>query len=345
MKIWFAIVLAVALSGPVCADDIVKLRAAMEQPGRHHLSMSVGTKEQQSFIPMTAIVGEAKGPTLLVLSGIHGSEHAPIVASQRLATTLSPSEISGTVLLVHIANMPAYLGRTIYTSPVDGKNLNRVFPGDEEGTLSEQIAYILTNQIYPLADVVLDMHSGDGNEDLKPMWVGYYNRAGSPDVVARSRAIAFAFGFEHIVEFQWQLTDRRAAIWAGSAAVALGIPSIDVEAGGQNTVAADAVEAIEAGVRRTMAHLKMTTASFPPIEKQAVIKDRTWISTPQDGSWIPRKKAGERINKGELIGYLTDWHGRKVFEARAPESGVLLLILTAPPVRKGETVAIIARVD
>lgn len=327
------------------AESISALHVALEQPGKHHLNLPIGDNNQRTFMPITAVVGSTPGPTLLVLSGVHGSEHSPIVASQRLASVMDPSTISGAVIFVHIANMPAYLGRTIYTSPADGKNLNRLFPGNRNGTLTDRIAFTLTDQLYPLADAVLDMHSGDGNEDLYPNWVGYYEQAGDPAVIAGSKALAFAFGFEHIVPFQWALTDAANAIWAGSAAVAQGIPSIDVEAGGKNIVSNDAVAAIEEGIRRTLAHMNMTKERFPPITEQKLITARTWISAPQDGSWVALKKAGERVLKDEVLGYLTDFYGRKVFTAKAPEDGLLLLIVTAPPVQKGETVAIVAQTE
>jgi len=332
------------LSLSAYAGDATTLKTALSETGRHQLSLAVSSSEsEQTFIPITVITGKKEGPTLLVLSGVHGSEYAPIAATQRLAQQLEPATISGKVIFVHIANMPAYLGRTIYTSPVDQKNLNRLFPGKSDGTLSDRIAFTLTNQVYPLADAVLDMHSGDGNEDLSPNWVGYYGNAGNKSVIAKSRAMAFAFGFEHIVEFQWQLGETSDAIWAGSAAVALGIPSIDVEAGGKNVVDLEIVSAIETGIRRTLAHLKMISDDFPAIEQQTVITDRTWIAAPQDGTWVGIKQAGTRVTEGELIGYLTDFHGRRVLEARAPHDGLLLLTLTAPPVREGETLAIIAK--
>ena len=338
-------VLATLFSLSAQADGIAALHHALEEPGRHHIKLSVAHPDQPTTLPITAIVGKQQGPTLLVLSGVHGSEYAPIVAGQRLAQEIEPSSMTGTVIFVHITNLPAYLGRAIYTSPADGKNLNRLFPGKPNGSLSERIAFVLTNQLYPLADAVLDLHSGDGNEDLSPMWVGYYGKAGDQQVIEKSRAMAFAFGLDYIVEFQWQLTDPAKAIWAGSAAIAQGIPSIDVEAGGKNVVNDDAVAAIESGVRRVLTHLRMTTQSHPPTPQPTIIRDRTSITAPQDGSWITLVQAGEPIAEGALIGYLTDWHGRKLFEARAPHAGLVLLTLTAPPVRAGETLAVIALVN
>ena len=85
-------------------------------------------------IPFTIIRGRSAGPTLLLVAGTHGAEYVPIVALQRLRSALDPATLTGTVLLVHVANMPSYLGRTVYYSPADGKNLNRVFPGKADGT-------------------------------------------------------------------------------------------------------------------------------------------------------------------------------------------------------------------
>ena len=142
--------------------------------------------------------------------------------------------------------------------------------------------------------------------------------------------------------FQWELKDRSSAIWAGSAAVALGIPSIDIEAGGRGIIDEDAIAKIEEGFHRIVAHLGISKQTYPTLENQRIIFDRESIKAPQDGSWVPVKHAGGDVTEGELLGYVTDLHGRKVFEARSPKDGLLMLILSAPPVRKGETLATIA---
>ena len=324
------------------ADRVSALHDALATAGRTHLELVVGDSSESTLIPITVLTGRKDGPTLLVLSGIHGSEYAPIIASQRLAPAIDETKLSGSVIFVHMANLPAYLGRTIYISPADDKNLNRLFPGDAEGTLSDQIAYFLTTELYPLADAVLDVHSGDGNEQLIPSWTGYYGKAGTMEVIAASRAMAHAFGIQHIVEFQWELTGRDAAIWAGSAAIAMGIPSIDVEAGGMGMIDEPAIAQIMEGIRRVMAHLEISAETFAPLPEPVIIRERSYLRSPQDGSWMPLVDAGERVAKGQLIGFVTDWHGRRVFEARAPIDGLLLLRLEAPPVRKDETLAVIA---
>src|SRR5437773_8729490 len=92
-------------------------------------------------IPITIVRGAQPGPTLALIAGTHGSEVAPIVALERVRPMIDPATLRGTVLIVHVANLPSFLGRTIYYSPIDGKNLNRVYPGKPDGTVSERIAY------------------------------------------------------------------------------------------------------------------------------------------------------------------------------------------------------------
>jgi len=342
MRIYVALVVLTCLINTALASETAQVHQALKETGRHQLNLLVGAPDQQTILPITVVTGSNQGRTLLVLAGVHGSEYAPIVATQRLAVKIAPGDMSGSVIFVHIANLPAYLGRTVYTSPVDGKNLNRLFPGNENGGLSERIAYTLSNELYPLADALLDVHSGDGNEDLRPFWTGYYANAGDADVVAKSKAMAHAFGLPYVVEFQWELKDPRAAIWAGSSAVASGIPSIDVEAGGMGIIDEHAVNAIEQGILRTMAHLSIIDQKFSPPKDQTLIKERHSVKSPEHGSWVSLKAAGQKVSEGELLGYVTDWHGRRIFDARAPIDGLLLLRLSAPPVRKGETLAIVA---
>src|SRR5580658_9164019 len=119
-------------------------------------------------IPVTTIEGARPGPTLALIAGNHGYEYPPILALQELRTQIDEATLSGTVIMVHVANMPSFLGRTVYFSPVDGKNLNRVYPGKPDGTVSERIAHAITTEVIEKADYVLDLHCGDGNEWLRP---------------------------------------------------------------------------------------------------------------------------------------------------------------------------------
>src|SRR6188474_2156683 len=156
-------------------------------------------------IPFTIIHGATSGPVLALIAGTHGMEYVPIIALQRMRTTIDPKTLRGTVILVHVANMPSFLGRTIYYSPADGKNLNRVFPGRASGTLSERIADTITREVITRATHVIDLHCGDGNESLSPY--SYWITTGPAGVADESRALALAFGLDHIVVDRERPTD------------------------------------------------------------------------------------------------------------------------------------------
>jgi predicted deacylase len=119
-------------------------------------------------IPVTTVTGPKPGPVLALVAGNHGYEYPPILALQKLRTKIDPGRLAGTIVMVHVANMPSFLGRTVYFSPADRKNLNRVYPGRADGTVSERIAYAITTQVIDPSDYLLDLHCGDGNESLRP---------------------------------------------------------------------------------------------------------------------------------------------------------------------------------
>ena len=148
-------------------------------------------------IPVTVINGVNEGPVLALIAGIHGYEYPPVLALQRLRFELDPAQISGAVILVHIANVPSFLKRTIYYNPYDWKNLNRVFPGKEKATMSERIAFQITKEVIDKCDYLIDNHCGDGNEDLMPYL--YCAEIGQAEVDAQTRELAVNYGIRVIV--------------------------------------------------------------------------------------------------------------------------------------------------
>lgn len=152
---------------------LLLVTALRAQVASRHLKVAPGAD-----IPITIIQGRRPGPTLALVAGIHGYEYTPILALQRVRANLSPEALSGTVILVHVANLPSFLKRTIYYGPDGGKNLNRVFPSRPDGALSERIAHVLTAEVIEKADYLIDLHCGDGNESLRPY--SYWMRTGWP---------------------------------------------------------------------------------------------------------------------------------------------------------------------
>ena len=130
-------VIALATLQPVFADSFVVGTVEVQRghQASGYLEVPPGI-DAGTVIPITVVHGTGDGPTLALIAGTHGYEYPGITALQRIRKSLEPGELSGTIIMVHIANLPSFLGRTIYFSPADGKNLNRVYPGDPDGSVS-----------------------------------------------------------------------------------------------------------------------------------------------------------------------------------------------------------------
>ncbi|MGA8900908.1 MAG: succinylglutamate desuccinylase/aspartoacylase family protein, partial [Bradyrhizobium sp.] len=102
--------------------------------------------------------GNVDGPTLVVTGGVHAAEYASIAAALEFGRSLDPANLRGRVIVVPVMNMPAFTARSIYVCPLDGRNLNRVFPGDASGTASEQIADWVFRNVISRADYYVDLH-------------------------------------------------------------------------------------------------------------------------------------------------------------------------------------------
>src|SRR6516165_6114785 len=215
-------------------------------------------------IPVTAITGANAGPTLALIAGNHGYEYPPILALQRLRGQIDAKSLAGSVIMVHVANMPSFLGRTVYFSPLDGKNLNRVYPGNPNGTPSERIAYRITKEVIELADYVLDLHCGDGNESLRPYV--YQAVTGEEKMDAAIARLVLAFGIDHILVDRSRPKDPAQSLYCSTTAITRGKPAVTIESGLLGRSDVESVDRIVYGVRGVMRELKMTKDGPPPVE-------------------------------------------------------------------------------
>jgi predicted deacylase len=299
--------------------------------------------DQGTTIPFTIINGASAGPVLALVSGTHGMEYVPIVASQRLRTTIDAKTLRGAVILVHVANMPSFLGRTIYYSPVDGKNLNRVFPGKSDGTISERIADAITREVITPATHVVDLHCGDGNESLRPY--SYWITTGDPKVAEQGRAMALAFGLEHIVVDRERPTDAGASVYLSNTAVTRGKPALTTETGGMALVDDASIDVLMRGVAGLMRHLGMRSDGPAPVAKPVLIERNEVLRAAHTGIFYAQVKKGEMVKQGALIGRVTDFHGKTLEEIKAPFAGQILYVIGTPPISKGEPVAMVGSAE
>ena len=157
----FIFVFSLLIANPALCQKTLKVGGVTSSSGEiksGFINVPAGADGPEIRIPITVVNGEKKGPVLALTAGIHGYEYPPILALQRLRRKLDPTKISGTVIMVHVVNMPSFLKRTIYYNPHDWKNQNRVFPGKIDGTMTERIAYQITNEVLKRCDYHLDLH-------------------------------------------------------------------------------------------------------------------------------------------------------------------------------------------
>ena len=293
-------------------------------------------------IPITIVHGRERGPTLALVAGTHGSEVAPIVALQRVRREVDPAQLRGTVILVHVANMPSFLGRTIYYSPVDGKNLNRVYPGKADGTVSERIAHAITTEVIERADYLVDMHAGDGNESLRPYT--YWSPLGlNPRADSAAREMALAWGNDHIVIDTVRPRNPAASVYTQNTAHVRGKPALTTENGYLGLPVEDMVERNARGAFRVLRHLRMYPGAAERVERPVFFVQAEVLRSPATGVWHARVERGQSVQKGSLVGVLTDFFGEPLAEIRAPFGGVVLYVVGTPAMSQGEPMGMIGR--
>lgn len=297
------------------------------------ISVPAGSDGPEILIPITVVNGKKKGPVLALTAGIHGYEYPPILALQRLRQKLDPAQISGTVIMVHIVNMPSFLKRTIYYNPYDWKNQNRVFPGKIDGTMTERIAFQVTNEVLKQSDYHLDLHCGDGNEDL--MTYLYYTETGNPELDKKTLEMAKKFGFKFIIHVTARPEEQQTSMCA-RASLFMGKPALTVECGRLGRTNKEDVESILKGCSNIMKHLGMIDGQPEPAPDQVWVRKTTYIRSEHEGIFYPLTEGGRHVKQGELLGYLTDFFGNTIQKAAAPHDGVVMYVIATPPMSKGE---------
>jgi uncharacterized protein len=292
-------------------------------------------------IPMTIIRGARPGPTLALVAGNHGYEYPPILALQRVRARLAPEQLAGTAILVHVANMPSFLGRTVYFSPIDGKNLNRAYPGRPDGTISERIAHAITTEVIERCDYLLDLHCGDGNESLRPyVYQTVTGISGMDDAIAR---LVLAFGVDHIVVDRGRPTDPARSVYCSTTAITRGKPAVTIESGYLGNTDEESVERIVSGVFGVMRDLEMVTEGPAAVQRPVYLDPVEVLSSPATGILYPHVTRGQAVAQGTILAHITDFFGATTAEIRASFDGVVLYVVATPPITKGQPVACVGR--
>jgi uncharacterized protein len=288
-------------------------------------------------IPVAVVNGTKPGPVLALVAGSHGTEYTSIIALEKLIGLLNPAEISGTVIIVPLINIQSFEQKVPHVNPIDKKSMNRFYPGKIDGTQTERASYFITKEVVEKSDHLIDLHGGDLDESLRPY--SYWTKTGNEKQDAISREMLLAFGLDHIIISTDRPKDPQASRYLENTATTRGKPSITAEAGHAGTVETDDLNALINGCLNVMRYLKMLPGQPQTIEHPVWIEKVVTIASDQNGIFYPLVKRGTYVEQGMKLGYVTDYVGKTIFEARAAVAGIVLYVCAVPSMTKGATIA------
>jgi predicted deacylase len=292
-------------------------------------------------VPVIVINGAKPGPVLALVAGAHGTEYASIIALEKIAQQANPAEMSGALIVLPLVNQASFAQKVPHLNPVDGKNMNRFYPGKADGTQTERISWAISQQVIAKADYLLDFHGGDLDENMRQY--AYWAQTGKPELDETSRRMVLAFGLDHIIMQDFR--QPGASVTITRYASGIGKPSVAVEAGHAGTVLAEDVDALAEGTWSVMRQLKMLPGEARPVAHPLWFAKYSSVTSEADGIFYPLAAPEAYVSKGMAIGYVTDVFGKRVWEAVAPSNGVILYIGAVPSMKKGDTVANIGEVQ
>jgi uncharacterized protein len=274
--------------------------------------------------PIVEVRGASDGPTLCLLAGVHGCEYSSIQAVRTLVRELEPAELSGRIVALPFVNPASFLQRSPFVSPQDGKNPNRSFPGDRDGTFTEALAHHVFRELIEPSDYLVDLHGGDMVEALHPFVL--FDESG---VEATARRMAVAFGFENLVQAPRAERIEGTTIAAAGDA---GIPAIVAEAGGRGLLEASAVDLLGGGVLSVLRELGMLAGEPSPAPFRALSRRFAWLYAPEAGWWNAEIAPGDEVVAGQRLGAIEDLFGDERAVIEAPDDGVVLFMTSVPAV-------------
>jgi N-alpha-acetyl-L-2,4-diaminobutyrate deacetylase len=325
---------------PLDFDKPGKQQGFLQVPYSHNLGGWANV-----MIP-TTIVARGKGPTVLVLGGNHGDEYQGQIAAMKLARELTPEMVTGRIILIPSLNFPAARAAT-RLSPLDGMNMNRAFPGQPEGAVTSQVAHYLTTVLFPLADVVIDIHSGGRSMEFVPC-------AHMHLVADRAqRARMFAAMLAWNADFAFLYADIAGTGLLPVEAENQGKLVITTEMGGGEAIPAAVHRLTQSGLRNVLIHVgalrgrERTRASLglPPVILTQALDRENYLLAPESGIFEITIDLGAKVKRGQTVGFIHHLERPD----RAPESIVAqtagyLICMRAPCLtQQGDCVAVIAQ--
>lgn len=286
------------------------------------LEVEVAKLHTRNSLSMPIIVERSKrdGPVLLLMAGVHGDETNGVAIVRDIIRKGYNKPKRGTIICIPVFNVFGYLNQR--REFPDGRDLNRMFPGEPKGSLASQFAYKFTKDIAPLVDYVIDFHTGGAGRDNYPNVRVVLGQDKTVD-------LAHIFGAPFIVNSKYIAKSIRDLLNKIGKTVLL-------FEGGKSLALDDFV--IKTGVDgavNVMRHLKMHDGKVKTRTKPVVIKKSKWIRAPYSGLFQSLVNNGSKVTKRTVIGRISDPYGEFEKEIRAPFDCYIFGLNTAPIVYKG----------
>jgi len=290
------------------------------------------------MIPIT-VIRNGKGPTALLTGGNHGDEYEGPIALFDLARALKAEDVTGTVIIVPAMNYPAFLAGT-RTSPVDKGNMNRSFPGAPDGTVTQKIADYFQRHLLPMADIVLDFHSGGRTLDFLPYCAAH--RLPDKEQERRSFELVEAFG----APYSMAMLEIDAVGMYDTAAEEMGKVFVTTELGGGGSATARTAGIAKRGVRNVLIKAGILKGS---VEVEATgwldMPDGDCFSFAEDGGLIEFvRDLGDEFRKGDAVALIhpTGRTGAAPQEIKAKMDGIFAARHYPGLVKPGDCVSVLA---
>lgn len=294
------------------------------------------------MIPITQMKN-GEGPTALITGGNHGDEYEGPVALYNFAGRTEFDDIQGRVIVVPAMNYPAFQ-KACRVSPVDGSNLNRVFPGRPDGTVTEVIADYFCRTLLPLADVVLDIHSGGKTLDFLPF--AAIHRLPDSEQEQISESYMKAFGAPYHVK----MLDIDAAGMYDTQAENLGKVFVTTELGGAGTTTPYSVNIAKRGVDNFLIRAGILDGELTPCPEPTHSLDmpdeRSFLFSQHTGLLEPVVTLGDFVEEGDLMAriHITERTAVLPYEYFAPRDGIVLSRHVPSQVKMGDCLNVIAEI-
>lgn len=278
------------------------------------------------------------GPTVLLMAGNHGDEYEGQIALSKLARALDVRQMSGRVIILPMANFPAAkAGKR--TSPLDGGNLNRSFPGNPRGTPTERIAHFIEHDLMPMADYVVDLHSGGSTIAYMPSVVV----VGGPetDGFQARLALARAFGCPDCLIFGTDRAVTHLGSGAPGAALRMKRPFIAAELGYGGTLQHECLELCERGIRNVLMHAGIFRGQPETSRRMRTLRsdsEECFVYALEDGLFEPAFSLGDAVDPGSIAGWMhhPESPSREPGEYHFERAGIVINRLFPAAARRGD---------